>query len=212
MEAYTKLMKGIKILFQLLVCGLPLFLCSCVSIGNNFNYKNTSALKLNELTLAEATNLFNKPYQVVTKTTSDGNFIINYYPHAVVGPFGSVQSRILMLEFRNQKLNSYEYLSSFDEDKTTVDTSKVQALKDEKADQAQVIAAMGNPEGKALCPSVVEDFKDKCKNGGEIWYWGSLRKDGGDLQEAFVIFGANNRVVDVETDASHRERLHPTPW
>jgi hypothetical protein len=107
-----------------------------------------------------------------TKITSDGNFeIYKYvYSHADISAFST---RVLLLEFKDNKLNGYYYWSSFNADKTKVNLQNIDTLKMGmgKLTKNEVIALIGKPEGKALCPTMIRDFKDECSKNTEVWGW-----------------------------------------
>ena len=74
------------------------------------------------------------------------------------------------------------------------------------------MSLLGKPHGKALCPSMQADYKDKCKNGTEIWSWSSMNKlstfgaaYGGQkvkTKTLFVVFDKNGIVNEIYTTES----------
>jgi len=124
------------------------------------------------MTATEADSLFGKPTHLVTKTTTEGNFQIYKYDFAQAN-LAAVNTRVLLLEFKEGKLNGYFSWSSFSKDKSHFDSSAEAKLKTGvgKFTKDDVLALLGQPEGKALCPSIINDFKDKCEKNTEVWGW-----------------------------------------
>jgi hypothetical protein len=200
----------------LLPCCLLVLICSCRSFGPNF-YPNPDALKLGQLKISESEQLFGEPTEKQNKTTVDGKYeIVNY--HFTQNRLGTVSSRLLVLEFKDGILNSYEFVSSFDEDKTKVDLQGIDHLRSEigKLSRNDVIAVLGEPDGKAVCPSIVEDYKDKCQKGVEIWGWFAADKvkfgfsNHVDVKDTniYVAFDANGKIADVQTEENNRRIYH----
>ncbi len=94
-----------------------------------------------------------------------------------------------------------------------IDLAKVDQLKVEiaKLTRDDVVAALGQPDGKALTSSTLQDFKDQSTQGAEVWGWfvvdrinmplvGSSPTKG---TYVYVIFDANGKVKDVQTIIDH---------
>ena len=151
--------------------------------------------------------MFGQPYSTGKKTTSDGDFEIYKYAYTQVN-FGEASQRMLLLEFKGGKLNAYFNWSSFNQDKTKFDPEIERKLKVgvAKFTKDQVEAMAGKPDGRALCPSMVADFKEKCAKNTEVWGW--YMKDSINLwgpqnvktTELFVSFDAAGKVSDVEVE------------
>ena len=155
----------------LFVCPLVL-LCSCASFGDKFSTPPADRLEFGKLTPADAITLFGKPRLTATKITPDGSYEVYKYAYAQAD-ISAVSSRVLLLEFKEGKLNGYYFWSSFNADKTKVNLQNVDKLKAGfgKLTKDDVMALMGKPDGKAICPSVLEDFKDRCTKNTEVWGW-----------------------------------------
>jgi hypothetical protein len=199
----------------LVACSFGLF-CSCASLGPDF-HPNPSALKLGQLKNSEYIQLFGEPNEKQNKTTIDGKYeIVNY--EYIKNSLGMVSSRVLILEFKNGILNGYEFVSSFDEDKTKVNFQSADRLRAgiNKLSQSDVIAALGEPNGKALCPSTLSDYKDRCAKGAEIWGWFMTEKlrygfsHSVDVKstDVYVVFNAAGKVVDVQTEENSQKIYH----
>ncbi len=206
----VKLARPLK---QVFIAFSLALLSSCASIGTKFDSRNAAALELRQLKSSEYLRLFGKPFSTTTSTTADGKYEIVKYIYGF-GDIGTARSRVLLMEFKEGVLNSYILGSSFDEDRTTVDPKRVEALKAEtgKFSKEDVIAAMGRPHGKAFCPSLLPDYKDRCNKASEIWAWLTWDKvptlGGGTMNgmTAYVLFNGDGKMVEVQTHENTRRR------
>ncbi len=196
-------MKNLLIAVPLLV-----LLTSCVvSDGHNFDFSNVSKLDLRQMKDTEYNNLFVEPWREEKTTTDDDKFDNIKYYYASGNSFsGRGSVRILLLEFKDGQLNAYDYASSFDEDKTRIDLTGVAKLKIGVSTKGDVFSALGRPHGKALCPTEIENFKDKCDRAAEIWGWGEYEKYHTRVKEkrpkvtkVFVMFDKEGKVMDLKT-------------
>lgn len=185
---------------------LTLFLCSCSS-GVMFNHKKASELDLQQIRSDQYIAIFGEPFRTTNLVTSDGKYKYVWYYSELRDHFiiGNVARRTLLLEFKDDQLNGYLYGSSFDDDKTLVDLSKVNMTKIGKSTKDDVISLLGKPSGKALCPSALRDFKDSCSKASEIWAWWQFEKKNSirnfDLRGSktlFVIFDTSGQVIDLK--------------
>jgi hypothetical protein len=181
------------------------FLCSCASFGTKFTPPSPDKLMFGKMTSEEALKLFGKPYALVNKTTTNGTYITYKYSYAQADP-GSVNSRELLLEFKEDKLNGYYGWSSFGTDKSKFDPNIADKLRAGvgKLTKDEVAVLVGAPQGKALCPSVITNFKESCEKNTEVWGWYMsdninlwVRKDVKSV-ELTVSFGADGKVSGVE--------------
>ncbi|NUO10490.1 MAG: hypothetical protein HUU08_17845 [Candidatus Brocadia sp.] len=128
---------------------------------------------------------------------------------------GYARSRLLDLEFRDGLLNSYHYISSFDEDKTMTNTEQLKQVQRGASKKSGVPQILGKPHGMARCPSHDFDFKDKCGKGAEIWIWTMMGKVStfgaayGSAQVAtyniFIVFDREGVVTDMESSQTQNE-------
>jgi hypothetical protein len=206
----------LQIKLILFLSGSLLMLCSCASFGPDF-HPNPAVLKLGQFKSSECIKLFGESNGTQYKTTSDGKYeLVNYqYTKNILG---SVNSRLLILEFKDGVLNAYEFSSSFDEDKTKADLQGADHLREGigKLSQDDVTHALGEPDGKSLCPTTLSDYKDKCAKGTEIWAWFSTDKLKFGFSNhydekattVYVIFDANGKVSDVQTEENNQTIYH----
>ena len=195
---------GLKTIIVLL---LALLGGGCASVGADFSYKGPASLRLGQTNAADCSSMFGTPKSTTAKKTADGDFEEALYVHAYAD-MGTARARSLSLEFRNGLLNAYNFVSSFDEDKTNVNADGFKDIKRGQSTKADVLRLLGEPQGKALAPSENADFKEKLKKGAEAWGWtaiGKLSTFGhvyGGAQATtlsmYVVFDANGVVTDVE--------------
>lgn len=177
-------------------------------MGTKFDLHEDS-LELGHLTTADYVNIFGKPYSKRIQTTKDGDFETVSYQYAE-STVSSASTRVLLLEFRNQKLNAYEYVSSFDHDKTKVELEKLDAIKTGigKLTKKDIVSLLGKPNGECKCPSKLDDFKDRCGEGAEIWAWFAAKKIDlwakGKFEAAsiYLLFNSDGKLIDVQTENS----------
>lgn len=198
------------------VCiGLLALLCSCASVGNNFSLSDTDKLPLGTSRTSEVISLLGKPTNQAIQTTTDGDYEVRRYNFAkVVISTGS--AKLLLLEFKNDKLNAYLFASSFDEDRTVVDFQQIDRLRAGvgKLDKVEVLAMMGKPDGKALCPSTLPDFKERCPKATEIWSWAMADKFDAnsplyiETTLLCIMFDANDKISSVEMEDGYGPFRH----
>lgn len=195
---------------RLLFISLPLLLLSsCLIAGNEFNYDKTSTLDFNQINSAEYIGHFGEPYRTLTKTTGDGTYKQVVFYRSSKPFLGEVSRRTLILEFKDERLNAYIYASSFDSGKTRIDLSKASQIKVGVSTKIDLLTSLGKPYGKALCPSLLRDFKDRCAKSKEVWSWIEVNKtptfgniDPLYIKSLFVMFDADGKVIDLESNDS----------
>lgn len=202
----------VVIVKRLILCVLlGTLVTGCASVGSDFKYKNISQLKIGEDKALNYSKIFGKPQNTSKVVNSDGEFEEVRYLYASAN-MAVAQSRLLDLEFRNGVLNAYYHISSFDEDRTNVDNTKWSNIQKGSTNKEQLLSLLGEPHGKALYPSVHADYKDKFKNGKEIWSWSSMSKlstfgsaYGGQkvsTKTIFVVFDDKGIVNEINTAES----------
>jgi hypothetical protein len=163
----------------------------CVSVGHTFSYATASNLELGQLTLSDCRSVFGeKPSAVSQQINADGKYDIVRYTYAHAN-MGSARARTLILEFKDGKLNAYVYISSFAGELISVPVDKINQLKKGESTKADVLNLLGKPNGKALCPSTLDDFKSRCAGNSEIWTWQSI----GSLSTFGAAYGGERPTV-----------------
>jgi outer membrane protein assembly factor BamE (lipoprotein component of BamABCDE complex) len=189
-------------------------LSGCASVGHDFKTANVSSLQLGQTRDTEYQAMFGKPSAHLITKNSDGSFDAVRYVYAYAD-MGSARARALEMEFRNGVLNAYNYVSSFDKDKTSVTADQMQKIERGVSKKDEVLRILGNPCGKALCPCYLAPFKDKCGKGTEIWTWTAMEKlstfghaFGGDQIQSstlIVAFDKAGVVTEVESEQTKKE-------
>jgi len=174
------------------------FLTGCITVGM-FNFENRGKLALSEMSRDQALLLFGPPLSDQTVTQNDGTF-----DHLLYGTSDGAETRVMFLEFRSDRLNAYMYASSFPEDSTDFDVNIYKKIDAGTHTKADVLNIIGNPGGKALCPSALGDYENSCERGEEVWKWGYFSRRNGQgsatrTKEITIIFDGNGLVVDVKS-------------
>jgi hypothetical protein len=189
---------------------LMLVVTGCASAGHHFNYAAADSLELGQLQSSEYRKVFGeKPTALLTRTTSDGKFEIARYTYAYAD-MSTAESRVLILEFKDGNLNAFEHLSSFNCDKTAALVDDADQIKEGLSTKDDILRILGKPNGKAKCPSLLQDFKSLCDKGVEVWNWQAMKKlstwvaayGGGraKVNSISVVFDANGIVLEIETN------------
>jgi hypothetical protein len=134
-----------------LVLVMALAVTACGTSGRNFTFTGIPALDLGSLRSADYEPAFGKPRGVVTKTNADGTFELVRYSYAEA-IMGTVNTRLLLLEFRDGSLNAWIHGSTFADDHTDANRSLVAKIRKGVDGKHDVQALLGKPHGKARCP------------------------------------------------------------
>jgi hypothetical protein len=135
-----------------------------------------------------------------TEVGEDGKFETLAYKQIRVG-FTTTEARIVLLEFRNDRLNGFHQLSELRGEKVPVDLRKVETVRAGIGTfgRDDVLATMGKPHGKALNPTHVASYRAHCAtNVTEIWGWSHAKhQSSGFLTSTDVLIGfdAAGKVV-----------------
>jgi hypothetical protein len=198
----------IQKVFALLLLGTSLmFFCSCATnVGTKFTLPDVDKLQLGKMQTSDALALFGKPTSTKSIVIPEGSYEFYKYDNAEIG-FVVISERVLLLEFKDGKLNGYERWSSFDEDKTKVDLENLDKLKEGlgKLTKDDVLQLAGKPNSKAFCPSMIDEFKEKCTKNTEVWEWYMRDKSGFqpnafDRSTLYILFDASGKISSVEVE------------
>jgi len=186
-------------------------LCGCASAGHSFNNSAVDKLDLGQLQSTDWRSVFgDKPEVTSLSTTADGRFETVRFYYAQVDIVATFRSRILILEFKNGKLNGFIYVSSFDEHQPEIPSDKLTQISVNVSKKTDVLNILGKPGGKAFCPTKLVDFKDNCDKCVETWKWTSISRVSGfappDAREPSVNsisvgFDKDGVVSEVGTDS-----------
>src|ERR1017187_605208 len=185
----------------------------CASGGHHFNFAAADSLELGQMQSSDYRNVFgNKPTAYQKKSTSDGQFEIARYEYAFAD-MSTTEMRVLILEFKDGNLNAFQHLSSFNAGKTAAPVGNADPIKQGVSTKDDVLGILGKPNGRAKCPTLLQDFKGLCDKGAEVWNWKGMKKlstwvaayGGGraKVQSVSIVFDANGKVLEVETNEAH---------
>ena len=193
-----------KLSFPASVCLMTLLLAAC-AVGTNIVRPAPDELTLGVTTKEDAIARYGKP-------DNSGETLVNGHNVEVIGytyvdPSGRshvpgvTTGRNLALNFFGNKLVGYVFTSSFEEDHTDFDASRISEIEKGKSTKSQVIALLGQPNGKMIYPLVEQ-------NGIERFLYkyfhidiqmGLLKAKGKVFQKQLAIdFDNNDIVTDVE--------------
>jgi len=200
-------------LSQFTLAVLLIVFCTACAGGRDFNYKTVPTLEIGSLRSTDYQDIFGKPWGAKTTTTSDGKFESAFFQYTQQNMTTSM-GRFLGMEFRDGRLNAWLYISTFDDDRTAVDLAATDKIRKTISTKSEVQGVLGKPHGKALCPSLIEDYKDRCKS-AELWAWAgtngpvTLGEGGRELSTIFILFDRDGIVTQIETDQQTVEPKTP---
>jgi hypothetical protein len=186
---------------SLLALIFALTISGCVTGGHQFNHGRVADLDLHKIKKSEYTGIFGEPLKITDLYAGGDKYQIVWYNNVYDYIAGPLYARNLWLEFKNEELNGYVYLSNFSDDKTDVNISKIDAVKIGVSTKDDVVSLLGKPNGKAFCPSHLAGFKDNCSKTKEVWGW-LMFKTGYAyklVEKKYVIlmFGEDGKLVDL---------------
>jgi outer membrane protein assembly factor BamE (lipoprotein component of BamABCDE complex) len=175
---------------------------ACASVGRKFDFENRTRLALGHTTKAQAIELLGEPRNKASLSNQDGNFEHFQYLYSY-GDLGGAAARVLFLEFKAGVLNAYSYASGFEEDSTEFDYDASAKVTAGKSKKQEVLKLLGEPTGKARCPSYQGDYVGKFKGATDIWLWAHTSKSKGLDKESiksmnvFVSFDVRGVARDI---------------
>lgn len=176
----------------------------CATAGKEFNYARRSDLIIGKTTQSDAEKIFGEPVKSSSVSNEYGDFKVLQYVYAYADPTGA-KARALNVEFRNNLLNAHIYNSGFPEDSTVFNIEALSQIIRGVSNKTDVARIMGEPSGKALCPTSFADFKAACENGTEVWAWVYTQKSQGldtrtiKSRVCKVAYGGNDLVTSIES-------------
>lgn len=185
----------------------------CATAGHSFRNEAVSSLELGQLKSSECRATFGThPSATSQELKDEGKFEVVRYTYASANP-GTAQGRTLIVEFKNDTLNAFIYVSSFSDDRTLTSFDKASQIVKHVTTKDGVLNLLGKPCGKALSPCTLNDYKNRFGSGVEIWTWQAVSKIvtmaasyGGRHRPArksiFVTFDKNGVVAEVLTSES----------
>ena len=196
----VKSLRHSLVLFTLIIGG-------CASVGKNFSYHQYQSLEIGKTSSEDYRAIFGNPLIVTTEDTDDEKVEVANYVYASAN-LGSARSRALILEFKDGLLNSYMYASSFEEEKPILDIAALEKIERGVTSREDAVRTLGEPYGKAKCPSKAPSFKDRCESVEDVYAWSLVEKlstfgvaFGGSRpqsQSVFLGFNSSGKVESVQ--------------
>jgi hypothetical protein len=125
-----------------------------VSVGENYVSNNIEKLQVGVTTIQNAHNLFGKPFTSESVVTSDLNSTILGYSYRKGPGMGNrIDSKYIILEFKDSLLNGYYHNNSFTEESTDFPREMVTKLISHQSTRADVINLVGKKYGMIRLPS-----------------------------------------------------------
>ena len=148
-------MKYLTHILSLLI--ISVFLSGCA--GSKFVRQSDDALVLGETSYQSIVQKMGKPYREGTVSKNGKMVKTIAYAYASTGGEGAypgltAAARSQGFFFLNDKLVGYEFLSSWKEDSTEFDGSKVAQIKEGQTTRKEVEALLGKPGGQYIYPLV----------------------------------------------------------
>jgi hypothetical protein len=135
-----------------------LFFVSCA--GTNFVRPETGSIALKKTTYQDIVNQFGKPYQEGTRLQNEDLIrTITYAYSSVAGTAlykGVTPARVMAFHFLDDILVGYEFTSSFKEDNSDFDDSKLPLIRKGVTTRDEVVTLLGEPEGMYTYPLILD--------------------------------------------------------
>lgn len=176
------------------VTAVVLFIASCA--GTNFVRPEPESLTLKSTTYQDIINQFGKPYREGTKLKNDNMIKTATYAYSSVGGAalyeGVTPARAMAFYFMDDLLVGYEFTSSFKEDNSDFDESKISLINKGETNRDQVVSLFGEPKGIYSFPLI------KCRENKAMVYMYNHFKHYKVYQKSLIISMKNDIVADVE--------------
>jgi hypothetical protein len=147
-------MKNVLNSIVTIMCGLALAGCA----GVNFKRPDPASLKMGKTTTAEVIAVMGPPARTSETTKNTHlmkNFSYSYAESAITAARTDViTARGITLSMFNDVLVGQQFRSTFKEDTTDFDETKIAQIIKGKTTRNEVIALLGNPSGEAIFPII----------------------------------------------------------
>lgn len=185
------------------VVTLAIALSGCA--GTNFKRPDPGALEVGKSTSSDVTRIMGAPLQTGELLKNNEKIRTVRYAYAEgagTGRYpGVVPARALVFSTFSDLLVGQEFVSSFPEDATEFDETKVSAIVKGKSTRAEVLALLGRPNGEAIYPLI----KSKAETGVVYSYShakGSVFNMKFYSKALIISFDANGVVTDLDYASS----------
>jgi len=164
--------------------------------GRAFNYEQIPSLVLGQTSPQEARARFGEPKAERSVSNEFNDYQVLQYIFVRLNPStGREEFRVLTLEFVDETLNGYLYGTSHDNDLGFRNPSGKSSITRQVSTPEDVLAAMGQPDGKAYYTTTITAFAEG--SGEEIWLWREAGLDQGTQTEKSTLVGFDrDGVVD----------------
>jgi len=184
-----------------------LALCGACTAGRNFEEPSVESLVLGTTTMAEIRERFGKP-RSEGSSTKDGCTMKTWtYAYARSRDLGGahatgvVPARAISFTFFEDRLVGHTFVSSFEEDHTDFDETKLAQIQQGSSKRTDVIALLGQPRGKCIYPVAAGKGQE-----GLIYLYSQVYKayfkTSIYTKHALITFDANDVVTKVESQVS----------
>ena len=169
--------------------------------GTNFKRPDPQAMVVGKSTTADVTRVMGAPAQVGEALKNERKVKTARYAYAEgagTGRYpGVVPARAMVFTTFNDLLVGQEFVSSFPQDATEFDETKVPAIVKGKSTRSEVVAALGKPNGEAIYPLIKKQGETAA-----VYSYGHAKGTVFNMKfynKALVVsFGPNDVVSDVE--------------
>ncbi len=145
---------------SLLILFVAIVLSGC-AVGTNFARPQSDALTLGQTTYEQVLQQFGTSYKEGSTLINEVTLKTLTYSYASAGGAslvgGVTPGRSIGFFFRDNVLVGYQFVSSFREDHTDFDESRVKDIRKGETTEAQVLAMLGPPAGFVRYPIVKEE-------------------------------------------------------
>lgn len=169
--------------------------------GTNFKQPDPQSMVVGKSTTADVTRAMGEPRQVGEALKNGQKVKTMHYAYAEgagTGRYpGVTPARAMVFTAFNDVLVGQEFLSSFPQDATEFDESKVPSIAKGKTTRAEVLTVLGKPNGEAIYP-VIKKQDEKAI----VYSYSHVRGTVFNLKfyskTLLISFGSNDVVSDVE--------------
>lgn len=186
-----------------LITFVLFFLIGCA--GRNFVRPDPDSLILGKTTYEEIIGQFGKPAEEGSLLKNEKMVkIISYSYSSAIGSAplikGVTPGRAMSFYFLDDLLVGYDFVSSFKEDHSNFDETKVSQIKKGATSQALVIDLLGEPTGVYIYP-LIDSEKDKAL----VYLYGHVKEYKIYQKSLIVSVGSDGLVTDVNFATSGQE-------
>ncbi len=171
--------------------------------GRDFAFQNVTQLQLGQTTKQDALLMFGEP-KVEKEVSNDFNdYTLLSYVFVEVNNARPQESfaRAMTLEFVDNKLNGYLYSATTEGELGPRNLNGKSHIHRQASTRDQVVAAIGQPDGKAYYTTTLEIFAEG--SGEEIWVYDQevRQEDNSVIAEKTLVGFDRNGIVDNITTA-----------